>query len=148
MRPTNNYGTHQYPEKLIPLCIKNILRNKKIHLHDAGTPIRNWLHVEDTVSAIITVLESGKRNEIYNVAGGYEQQNKDTVRKVLKAFFGPNLVNEKFDTFVDLKYKRPGQDVRYAVSDTKLRKLGWAPSKVFDDAIGDIVEFYKSQSRW
>ena len=148
VRPTNNYGTHQYPEKLIPLCVKNILRNKKIHLHDQGTPIRNWLHVEDTVSAIETVMESGQRNEIYNVSGGYEQQNKETVYKVLGAFFGSHLAEEKFDLLVNLAYKRPGQDVRYAVDDTKLKALGWAPVRVFDDAIIEVVEFYKNKSRW
>jgi dTDP-glucose 4,6-dehydratase len=148
VRPTNNYGKYQYPEKLIPLCVKNILRGKKIHLHNQGLPVRNWLHVEDTVDAVEAVMLSGEANEVYNVSGGYEQQNKDTVRKVLQAFFGEGFEQSKYDEFVDLDYERPGQDVRYAVDDQKIRKLGWSPKRDFDKEIVEIVNFYKSETVW
>ena len=75
LRPTNNYGIGQYPEKLIPICVKHLERGKQIRLHDAGEPIRNWLHSDDTASAVVRIIESGKTNEIYNVAGGFEQKN-------------------------------------------------------------------------
>jgi dTDP-glucose 4,6-dehydratase len=85
-RPTNNYGEYQYPEKLIPLSVKLLQRDKKIRLHDEGKPIRNWLHAEDTASAVISIINSGKTNEIYNVAGGFEQENRETVKKIIEVF--------------------------------------------------------------
>ncbi|MHA2342805.1 MAG: dTDP-glucose 4,6-dehydratase, partial [Candidatus Hodarchaeales archaeon] len=124
LRPTNNYGIGQYPEKLIPICVKHLMRDKKIRLHDAGEPIRNWLHSDDTANAVIKIIESGKTNEIYNVAGGFEQKNKDTVKKIVQCFFGDD---RNYQDYVDLEYKRMGQDVRYALNDDKLRQLGWEP---------------------
>ena len=86
LRPTNNYGIGQYPEKLIPLSVKNLRRNKKIRLHNAGTPVRNWLHADDTAEAVMSIIDSGNVNEIYNVAGGFEQKNIDTVMKVIDSY--------------------------------------------------------------
>ena len=84
LRPTNNYGIGQYPEKLIPVTVKLLKRNKKIKLHDKGEPIRNWLHSDDTASAVIALIEASVKNEIYNVAGGFEQKNIVTVSKILE----------------------------------------------------------------
>ena len=145
LRPTNNYGIGQYPEKLIPLAIKNLLREKKIRLHNNGTPIRNWLHADDTAAAVMTIIESGQTNQIYNVAGGFEQTNKETIRKTIGAFYG---TDNDWEKYLDLSCHRPGQDVRYALDDTKLRALGWAPKKNFDEEIPKIVEFYKNNFIW
>ena len=145
LRPTNNYGIGQYPEKLIPLAIKNLLRGKKINLHNDGTPIRNWLHAEDTADAVMTIIDSGKTNQIYNVAGGFEQTNKETVRKVITAF---NNSTKDWDKYLDFSAVRPGQDVRYALDDSKLRELGWSPKKIFDEEIPKIVEYYKNNFIW
>ena len=145
LRPTNNYGTHQYPEKLIPLSVKLLKRNKKIRLHDEGEPVRNWLHAEDTANAVIAIIESGQRNKIFNVAGGFEQKNKITVKKVVQYYFGDD---RDYLDYVDLGYKRQGQDVRYALNDDKLRSLGWSPQKSFDEEIPKLVEFYKNNFRW
>lgn len=145
LRPTNNYGTHQYPEKLIPLSVKLLKRHKKIRLHDEGEPIRNWLHAEDTANAVITIIESGQKNKIFNVAGGFEQKNKITVKKVVQYYFGDD---RDYLDYVDLGYKRQGQDVRYALNDDKLRSLGWSPQKSFDEEIPKLVEFYKNNFRW
>ena len=145
LRPTNNYGIGQYPEKLIPLAVKNLLRKKKIHLHDEGTPIRNWLHAEDTADAVMAIIDSGQTNQIYNVAGGFEQTNEETVRKVITAF---NNSPEGWEKYVDFSAVRPGQDVRYALNDSKLRALGWAPKKNFDEEIPKIVEYYKNNFIW
>lgn len=145
IRPTNNYGPRQYPEKLIPLSVKMLMRGKKIRLHNEGTPIRNWLHSYDTATAVIKIIESGATNEIYNVSGGYEQTNKETVIKIIKALYGPEADWEKY---VDLSYKRLGQDVRYALNDDKLKSLGWCPEKVFDEEIEEIVKFYKENFKW
>ena len=145
LRPTNNYGIGQYPEKLIPLAIKNLLRGKKINLHDKGAPIRNWLHAEDTADAVMTIIDSDQTNQIYNVAGGFEQTNKETVRKIITAFNGSDSDWKKY---VDFSATRPGQDVRYALNDSKLRALGWEPKKNFDEEITKIVEYYKNNFIW
>jgi dTDP-glucose 4,6-dehydratase len=145
VRPTNNYGIRQYPEKLIPLCVKNLSRGKKIRLHDNGTPIRNWLHADDTSSAIITLIEKGANNEIYNIAGNFEQENRETVRKIIIEFHGADT---DWEHYVDYSYSRKGQDVRYALNDEKIRNLGWTPIRVFDDEIKTIVQYYKENFRW
>jgi len=140
LRPTNNYGMHQNAEKLIPLSVKLLQRGKKIRLHDRGEPYRNWLHAADTASAVTTIIESGVINEIFNVAGGFEQSNYDTVRKIVTCYTG---YSDNWETYVDFSFHRKGQDVRYALDDTKLRSLGWTPKKKFDEEIGPIVDFYK-----
>ena len=129
LRPTNNYGIGQYVEKLIPKTIKYLGLNKKIPLHDGGTPIRNWLHAYDTAEAVITIIEAGVKNEIYNICGGYEQTNLDTVSKIIKLY---NPEAKDLDEYLDLSYSRQGQDVRYALNDDKLRSLGWKPVTIFD----------------
>mgnify|MGYP003627156811 FL=1 len=145
LRPTNNYGIGQYPEKLIPVTVKLLMRNKKIKLHDKGEPIRNWLHSDDTASAVIALIESGVKNEIYNVAGGFEQANIETVSKVLECYFGET---RDWSEFLDLSYVREGQDIRYALNDDKLQALGWKPQKHFDEEISSIVEYYKGNFKW
>jgi len=145
LRPTNNYGIGQYPEKLIPLSVKNLMRGKKIRLHDAGTPVRNWLHADDTAEAVMTIIDSGATNEIFNVAGGFEQKNIETVLKVIDNFHESEY---KWEDHVDFSYSREGQDVRYALNDDKLRALGWTPKKKFDEEIYDIVQYYKDNFIW
>ena len=145
LRPTNNYGSYQYPEKLIPFSVKLLQRGKKIRLHDEGLPTRNWLHAEDTASAVISIINSVKTNETYNVAGGFEQQNRETVKKVIEIFHGPEA---NWEDYVDLGFKREGQDVRYALNDDKLRALGWKPQKVFNEEIHKVVQFYIDNFKW
>tara|TARA_R110000850_G_scaffold91975_2_gene195569 strand:+ start:2942 stop:3892 length:951 start_codon:yes stop_codon:yes gene_type:complete len=145
IRPTNNYGIGQYPEKLIPISVKSLQRGLKIKLHDEGEPSRNWLHADDTASAVITIIENGKRNEIYNVAGGFEQKNKQTVNKIVQCYFEDERDSKDY---VDLGFKREGQDVRYSLDDSKLRALGWEPKKNFDDELQNIVEYYKNNFKW
>ena len=144
-RPTNNYGINQYPEKLIPLSVKNLKRGKKIRLHDSGQPSRIWLHVEDTVSAIMKIVDSGKVNEIYNISSDFEQRNIDTVKKIIRHFNG---TYDDWDKHTDLSYSRQGQDVRYSLDDTKIKELGWKPKKEFDKEIVSIVEYYKNNFVW
>lgn len=145
VRPTNNYGVGQYPEKLIPISVKMLQRGKKIKLHDEGEPSRNWLHADDTASAVIAIIESGNTNEIYNIAGGFEQKNKQTVNKIVQCYFKDERDSKDY---VDLGFKREGQDVRYSLDDSKLRALGWEPKKNFDDELQNIVEFYKNNFKW
>jgi dTDP-glucose 4,6-dehydratase len=146
LRPTNNYGIGQYHEKLIPASVRALFRGRKLKLHDAGEPYRNWLHSEDTAMAVIKIIKSKKLNEIYNVAGNFEQQNKETFRKIVECYFDDK--NERWKDYVDLEHKRQGQDVRYALDDLKLKALGWKPNKVFDDELKEVVNFYKKNFRW
>jgi len=145
LRPTNNYGIGQYPEKLIPLSVKNLERGKKIKLHDQGAPTRNWLHADDTAEAVMAIIDSGNVNEIYNVAGGFEQSNAETVKAIIGAYFG---TDDNWEQYVDLDTHREGQDVRYALNDRKLKNLGWSPKKNFNEEIKKIVEHYKNNFIW
>ena len=135
IRPTNNYGPGQHQEKLIPSTISAVMNHRKVMLHNRGTPIRTWLHVEDTARAVYTVMNHGKRGEIYNVSGNKECTNNETVRTILNTFDERAVLAD----FVDYSYDRPGQDVRYAVDDTKLQALGWQPTKTFETEICNMV---------
>jgi dTDP-glucose 4,6-dehydratase len=147
VRPTNNYGIRQYVEKLIPKTCKALHLEKKIPLHNNGTPIRTWLNVEDTALAVMKIIDSGVKNEIYNISGGFEQDNYDTVKKVIRAYtYNQNL--ESIEDYLDLSYHRAGQDVRYSLDDSKLRKLGWKPIINFDEAIPVIVDYYRNKFIW
>jgi len=145
VRPTNNYGIGQYVEKLIPKSCKYLQLGRKIPLHNNGESIRNWLHAEDTANSILTIIESGVKNEIYNVCGGFEQKNVDTIRKILTHF---NIREKNIKNYVDFSYTRPGEDVRYALNDSKLRSLGWKPVKKFDEEIKDVVNYYRERFVW
>ena len=144
LRPTNNYGIGQYVEKLIPKAIKFLNIGRQIPLHNNGSPVRNWLHADDTAQAVMTVIEKGEVNEIYNVCGGYEQTNLEVVTKLLKYYNS----NADISQHLDLSYSRDGQDVRYALDDSKLRALGWEPKKVFDEELPSIVNYYKEKFIW
>lgn len=146
LRPTNNYGQHQYIEKLIPKVCKYLSLGRKIPLHNEGSPIRNWLHADDTAEAVIVIINSNICNEIFNVCGGFEQNNFSTVRKIIDIYFEKPIKNHK--SYLDLSYSRPGQDFRYALNDSKLRLLGWKPQKVFDEELKKIVDFYKKKFIW
>ena len=146
VRPTNNYGIGQYTEKLIPKSIKYLGLGKKIPLHNNGTPIRNWLHAQDTADAVIKIIESQTSNEIFNIAGGFEQSNLNTVKKIITLWDSNNSLN--LFGQLDLSYSRIGQDIRYALNDSKLRDIGWEPKKIFDEELPEIVEYYKENFIW
>ena len=155
IRPTNNYGIGQYVEKLIPKSVKYLGLGKKIPLHNNGDPIRNWLHAADTAEAVINIIETNQRNEIYNICGGYEQSNLITITKILDTYFydeerAYNPSEHKLDVnqYLDFSYSRQGQDVRYALNDDKLRNLGWEPQKNFEEELWKIVNYYKNNFIW
>ena len=144
VRPTNNYGVGQYVEKLIPKACKYLMLDKKIPLHNNGTPIRNWLHAQDTANAVIKIIDSGKRNEIYNICGGFEQDNLTTMKKVINLYHG----DVDYEKYLDFAVDRQGQDMRYALDDSKLRSLGWRADMVFDNELSNIIKYYKEKFIW
>ena len=146
VRPTNNYGIGQYVEKLVPKTCKYLKLGRKIPLHNNGTPVRNWLHAEDTASAITTIIESNVENEIYNIAGGFEQPNLDAVSKIISSYVG--VEDYSIEDYIDVSFSRKGQDVRYALDDSKLKGLGWKPTKFYDNEIPAIVDYYKKNFIW
>jgi dTDP-glucose 4,6-dehydratase len=151
VRPTNNYGIGQYTEKFIPKSIKSLQLGRTIPLHDAGTPRRTWLHVSDTAEAITTLIESGVQNEIFNIAGNYEEQNIVVARKIIDLyFFNMDYTNAQhhIDKHLDLSVTRQGQDVRYSIDDAKLRKLGWSATADFNLQLSQIVDYYRQKFVW
>jgi dTDP-glucose 4,6-dehydratase len=145
VRPTNNYGIGQYVEKFIPKSIKALTLNRPIPLHDAGKPRRTWLHVSDTAQAIITIINSGVQNEIYNISGNYEEENLFIAKQIIIQVKGS--VN-RYEPFLDLSINRPGQDVRYAINDSKLKALGWVPRANFNKELIQIVDYYQEHFIW
>lgn len=146
VRPTNNYGEGQYIEKLIPRSCKNLVLGRPILLHDMGEPRRTWLHVSDTANAIITIIEKGVKNEIYNISGNFEEKNIVVAKKIVDTFF--KLRVKDYNKYLDFSEKRPGQDVRYAIDDSKLKSLGWRPQASFDRELHNIVKWYKKNFIW
>jgi dTDP-glucose 4,6-dehydratase len=145
IRPTNNYGIGQYVEKLIPKTCKYLNLGRKIPLHNNGTPIRNWLHAEDTALAVLTIIDKNVKNEIFNICGGFEQTNLETITQILKNY---NVQINDINSYIDFSCNRIGQDVRYALDDSKLRSIGWSPIKEFKNELKDIVEYYKKKFIW
>ncbi len=120
-RSANNYGDRQFDEKLIPKCISSIKNDKKIPIHGDGTYIRDWTYVKDNISGLFCILESGKKNEIYNVSAENHMRNLEVVDEVLSWY-------NKDREMVEFVPNRWGQDLRYSISSQKLRNLGWSPS--------------------
>lgn len=138
-RCTNNYGTGQYPEKLIPLMIEKALRKAPLPLYGDGLHLRDWIHVSDHCHALDAILCDGLPGEIYNISGGCERTNLEVVRQILKLCESPqNLIQNVAD--------RPGHDRRYAVEDSKIRQqLSWSPEVPFAQGLRDTVLWYKQK---
>ena len=146
VRPTNNYGIGQYTEKFIPKTIKSLQLGRPIPLHDAGLPRRTWLHVSDTASAVIKIIQSGVRDEIFNIAGNHEEQNIVIAMQIIDMFCPDHVTN--YDEYLNLDITRPGQDVRYSIDDSKLKRLGWRPEAVFELELVKIVQYYSQTFVW
>lgn len=153
-RCSNNYGPYQFPEKLIPLMINNVLQNKKLPVYGDGKNVRDWLYVEDHAIAIDMVTEGGKLGEVYNIGGFNEKQNIEIVKLIINTIAGllpdddprKKHVNEELISYVD---DRKGHDRRYAIDSGKIRKeLGWKPSVMFDKGIKTTIEWYLNNEAW
>lgn len=140
-RCTNNYGPYQFPEKLVPLFVTNLLDGLPVPLYGDGGNVRDWLHVDDHCRAVDLVLRNGVAGEIYNVGGGTELTNRDLVTRLLAACgAGWDRVEPVAD--------RLGHDRRYSVDDTKLRALGYRPGVAFDEGLADTVRWYTEHEQW
>lgn len=146
VRPTNNYGVGQYVEKLIPKSIKYLTLNKKIDLHDRGEPRRTWLHADDTANAVITIVKANVTNEIYNISGNAEMPNREVIKKILSVYNSNDATTYWEDYIIDSQ--RVGQDVRYAIDDSKLKGLGWLPKADFDKELEYVVKYYIKNFVW
>ena len=141
-RCSNNYGPYQFPEKLIPLFITNLLNNKKVPLYGDGLNIRDWLFVEDHCVAIDTVLHKGKNGKIYNVGGNNEKTNRYITEVILKYL-------DKDESYIEYVQDRLGHDRRYAIDATKIKKeLNWQPTYKFEDAIIKTIQWYINNKYW
>jgi dTDP-glucose 4,6-dehydratase len=143
VRPTNNYGIGQYVEKLIPKTCKYLTVGRQVDLHDGGLPVRTWLHAEDTARAVLTIIDSGVKNEIYNISGNLEITNLAVVQKIIREFNGDKDCSKYLKDMV-----RQGQDQRYSIDDSKLKSLGWSPTAKFDTELAKIVKYYKENFIW
>jgi len=140
-RCTNNFGPYQYPEKLIPLFVTNLLDGKKVPVYGTGKNVRDWIHVGDHCRAIDFLLNRGNSGEIYNIGGENEKTNLEITEKVLTLL-------EKDDSMIEYVQDRPGHDFRYSLNCTKLRRLGWNPSRSFEEALRDTVSWYAENEWW
>ena len=147
---SNNYGSHQFPEKLIPLFINNIQNNKPLPVYGKGENIRDWLWVNDHAKAIDIIFHKGKNGDTYNIGGHNEWKNIDLIKvmcKVMDEKLGRPLgESEKLITYVT---DRAGHDMRYAIDATKLKdELGWVPSLQFEEGIRNTIEWYLDNEEW
>ncbi len=139
-RCTNNFGTYQYPEKLIPLFVTNLLEGRKVPVYGTGQNIRDWIYVLDHCKAVDFVLHNGSVGEIYNIGGGVEKTNLEITEMIIEKV---GLDGAMIEYVKD----RPGHDLRYSLDCSKLKRFGWAPEYDFDEALKETVQWY-AENRW
>lgn len=140
-RASNNYGPNQFPEKVIPLFITNLVDGLKVPLYGDGLNVRDWLHVDDHCRAIDAVIANGTDGEVYNIGGGNEVRNLDLTHRLLA------LTGRDGDLIQPVP-DRPGHDRRYALDSTKLRTLGWSPQVSFEEGLAETVRWYRENEWW
>jgi dTDP-glucose 4,6-dehydratase len=142
IRPCNNYGPWQYPEKLIPLSILKILRGEKIPIYGDGRNIREWLYIEDCADGIFQIFKKGRLGEIYNLGSGEEKQNIKVVKQILK-------ILNRSENLIKFVKDRPGHDFRYRLNSEKIYKeIGWKPKMKFEDGLEKTVQWYLEYKNW
>ncbi|MDD4182968.1 MAG: dTDP-glucose 4,6-dehydratase [Candidatus Omnitrophica bacterium] len=140
-RCTNNFGPYQYPEKVIPLFITNLLQGKKLPLYGDGLNVRDWIYVYDHVRAIDFLMHKGKSGEIYNISSNNEVANIELTKLMLNKFG----LDEAYIEYVE---DRPAHDRRYSLDSSKLRALGWKPVYDFSASLNATVDWYKENAKW
>lgn len=141
VRPSNNFGPYQYPEKFIPLFISHAMENKSLPLYGKGTNVRDWLYVEDNCQALDVVMRKGKLGEAYNIGADNEVPNIQMAERIVDLL-------EKPRSLITFVKDRPGHDQRYALDCEKIHGLGWKPSFDFDRATETTVNWYKDHKEW
>jgi len=141
-RCSNNFGIYQYPEKVIPLFITNLIDGLKVPLYGDGLNIRDWLHVDDHCTGIELVVQGGRSGEVYNIGGGTELTNRELTSLILSTFgAGDEMIQPVAD--------RPGHDRRYSLDWSKINsELGYTPTTSLDSSIGEVVDWYRSHESW
>jgi len=141
-RCSNNYGTHHFPEKLIPLFITNLIEGKKVPVYGNGKNVRDWLHVDDHCRGIHAALMKGKAGEVYNIGGGRELNNLEITQLILEEMGAD-------DSAIEYVEDRKGHDFRYSVDWTKInRELGYKPQVAFEDGLRETIEWYRENETW
>lgn len=135
-RCSNNYGTHQYPEKLIPLMIQKALRDEPLPVYGDGLNVRDWIHVLDHCRGIDIILQTGVLGEVYNIGANEEMANIELVKRIL------DCVGKSYGLIIYVD-DRLGHDRRYAINSEKLQSLGWKPERTLEDTLGEVVEWYR-----
>jgi dTDP-glucose 4,6-dehydratase len=141
-RCSNNYGPHQFPEKLIPLVIWNARHDRPLPVYGDGAQVRDWLHVEDHCAGLVAALERGRAGTVYNFGGSCERRNVDVVRAILAGLGKP-------ESLIRFVADRPGHDRRYAIDATRARtELGWSPARRFEEALAETIAWYGAHGAW
>jgi len=140
-RSSNNFGPRQYPEKVMPLFITNLLEGKKVPVYGEGKNVRDWLYVQDNCEAIDLVMHEGEPGEVYNIGGGNEVANIELTRSILE---GMDAGEESIEFVKD----RPGHDLRYSLDCSKIGRLGWTPRYEFGEALRETISWYKDNQGW
>jgi dTDP-glucose 4,6-dehydratase len=141
-RCSNNYGTHHFPEKLIPLFITNLIEGRKVPVYGSGLNVRDWLHVDDHCRGIYLALTQGSSGEIYNIGGGRELNNLEITNLILESMGAD-------ETSIEFVEDRKGHDIRYSVDWTKIAKeLGYAPQISFENGLKDTIDWYRNNEEW
>jgi dTDP-glucose 4,6-dehydratase len=141
-RCSNNYGPYQFPEKVIPLFVSNLLEGRKVPLYGDGLNVRDWLHVDDHCHGIALVAQAGRPGEIYNIGGGTELTNRELTYRLLDAVGAD-------ESMIEPVADRKGHDRRYSVDWSKIAaELGYAPRVAFDDGLAATVQWYRDNTQW
>jgi dTDP-glucose 4,6-dehydratase len=140
-RCTNNFGPYQFPEKMIPLFVTNLLDGRKVPLYGEGRNERDWLHVDDHCRAIRLLVDEGEPGETYNIGADNHLANLELTHRILDALgFDESMIERVTD--------RPGHDLRYAVDSSKIRRLGWKPESDFDEQLIQTIDWYRARRDW
>ena len=140
-RASNNYGPNQFPEKIIPLFITNLIDDIPVPLYGDGQNVRDWLHVDDHCRAVDLLIDQGTPGEVYNIGGGNHVKNVDLTHRILALVGKP-------DSLIKPVADRPGHDRRYSLDTAKLQSLGWRPRESFEDGLANTVTWYRDNERW
>lgn len=141
VRSSNNFGPYQYPEKLIPLFVTNLIEEKKVPVYGDGKNIRDWIFVEDNCSAILHLIENGIIGEVYNIGGGNQKTNIEITKMILQEL-------NKDESFIQFVEDRLGHDFRYALDSNKLKMTGWKPRYCFEEALKKTIKWYADNKPW